>query len=227
MIQLWSQQHMTMITVLKIVVLRLLGQCEDSWSFCCKPFYPDADQCCSNPSLLLKRKPPRQKCRDSPDNTCRQCRRHTICSLLQNLCSFLRAKKCSWKKSIWYRLRIMMMADSQNKSFHKTAAKMWRDGGLAGMFRGNLTTVLKILPQTATQFAVRRPITDRYYLQSICTSCAFCFVDKIPETQICMWQKQTTSACPFDPKHLHMLTTCIYSSGPSATIHLKHGLMAL
>ena len=47
-----------------------------------------------------------------------------------------------------------MMADSRNKSFHKTAAKMWRDGGLAGMFRGNLTTVLKILPQTATQFAV-------------------------------------------------------------------------
>ena len=49
-----------------------------------------------------------------------------------------------------------MMADSRNKSFHKTAAKMWRDGGFSGMFRGNLTTVLKILPQTATQFAVRQ-----------------------------------------------------------------------
>ena len=71
----------------------------------------------------------------------------------------------------------MMMADSRNKSFYKTAAKMWRDGGLTGMFRGNLTTVLKILPQTATQFAVRFQVPSialteylqpfRSYFQSI------------------------------------------------------------
>ena len=49
----------------------------------------------------------------------------------------------------------MMMADSNNQSIRQTALKMWKDGGLAGMFRGNFATILKIIPQTATQFAVR------------------------------------------------------------------------
>ena len=47
-----------------------------------------------------------------------------------------------------------MMADEQNFSLHKTALKMWRDGGYLGLFRGNLATMMKIVPQTATQFAV-------------------------------------------------------------------------
>lgn len=50
----------------------------------------------------------------------------------------------------------MMMADKQNVSIYKTAVKMWKDGGYFGLFRGNLATMLKIVPQTATQFAVRK-----------------------------------------------------------------------
>ena len=49
----------------------------------------------------------------------------------------------------------MMMADKNNLSLRKTAVKMWNDGGALGLFRGNLATILKIAPQTATQFVVR------------------------------------------------------------------------
>ncbi len=31
---------------------------------------------------------------------------------------------------------------------------MWKDGGVRGLFKGNLATILKVAPQTAIQFAV-------------------------------------------------------------------------
>jgi len=32
---------------------------------------------------------------------------------------------------------------------------MWKDGGIKGLFKGNLATIMKVAPQTAVQFAVR------------------------------------------------------------------------
>lgn len=34
------------------------------------------------------------------------------------------------------------------------AHNMWKDGGVRGLFKGNLATILKVAPQTAIQFAV-------------------------------------------------------------------------
>lgn len=31
---------------------------------------------------------------------------------------------------------------------------MWKDGGIKGLFKGNLATIMKVAPQTAVQFAV-------------------------------------------------------------------------
>ena len=35
-----------------------------------------------------------------------------------------------------------------------TMKKMWADGGITGMFKGNMATMLKVMPQSAVQFAV-------------------------------------------------------------------------
>lgn len=35
------------------------------------------------------------------------------------------------------------------------AYNIWKEGGVTGMFRGNCATLLKVMPQTAVQFAVR------------------------------------------------------------------------
>jgi solute carrier family 25 phosphate transporter 23/24/25/41 len=52
------------------------------------------------------------------------------------------------------RLRTMMMADIQNTTIIGTARRMWAQGGLPGLWRGNLATVVKVFPQTAIQYAV-------------------------------------------------------------------------
>ena len=49
----------------------------------------------------------------------------------------------------------MMMADWSNKSLLGTARKMWASGGFFGLWRGNLVSVVKVVPQSAIQYAVR------------------------------------------------------------------------
>ena len=53
------------------------------------------------------------------------------------------------------RLRTMMMADARNSSLVGTARRMWASGGLPGLWRGNMCSVVKVVPQSAIQFAVR------------------------------------------------------------------------
>ena len=52
------------------------------------------------------------------------------------------------------RLRTMMMADYSNRTLLGTARKMWRSGGFLGLWRGNLVSVVKVVPQSAIQYAV-------------------------------------------------------------------------
>ena len=52
------------------------------------------------------------------------------------------------------RLRTMMMADTANTRLLPTMKKMWASGGLLGLWRGNLASVAKVMPQSAIQFAV-------------------------------------------------------------------------
>lgn len=52
------------------------------------------------------------------------------------------------------RLRTMMMADARNTSLVNTARRMWATGGLPGLWRGNMISVVKVMPQSAIQFAV-------------------------------------------------------------------------
>lgn len=52
------------------------------------------------------------------------------------------------------RLRTMMMADYSNRTLLGTAKKMWRSGGFYGLWRGNLVSVVKVVPQSAIQYAV-------------------------------------------------------------------------
>ena len=48
----------------------------------------------------------------------------------------------------------MMMADYSNRTLLGTAKKMWRSGGFLGLWRGNLVSVVKVVPQSAIQYAV-------------------------------------------------------------------------
>ena len=48
----------------------------------------------------------------------------------------------------------MMMADYSNRTLLGTAKKMWRSGGFYGLWRGNLVSVVKVVPQSAIQYAV-------------------------------------------------------------------------
>ena len=50
-----------------------------------------------------------------------------------------------------------MMADWSNKTLLGTARKMWASGGFFGLWRGNLVSVIKVVPQSAIQYAVRIP----------------------------------------------------------------------
>lgn len=51
----------------------------------------------------------------------------------------------------------MMMADVSNNSLLGTARKMWASGGFFGLWRGNLVSVVKVIPQSAIQYAVGAP----------------------------------------------------------------------
>ena len=48
----------------------------------------------------------------------------------------------------------MMMADTANTRLLPTMKKMWASGGFLGLWRGNLASVAKVMPQSAIQFAV-------------------------------------------------------------------------
>ena len=69
------------------------------------------------------------------------------------------------------RLRTMMMADAANARLAPTQRKMWASGGLLGLWRGNLASVVKIVPQSAIQFAVRRPRRRRVLAGSVRAAC--------------------------------------------------------
>lgn len=58
------------------------------------------------------------------------------------------------------RLRTIMMASAQPLSMAQCVRSMWQDGGLGGMFKGNMATVLKVLPASAVQFAAYDGVKD-------------------------------------------------------------------
>ncbi|KAL4856804.1 Calcium-binding mitochondrial carrier protein [Chlorella vulgaris] len=51
------------------------------------------------------------------------------------------------------RLRSIMMADRSATRLGPVLQRMWADGGLRGLFRGNLATVTKVFPSSAISFA--------------------------------------------------------------------------
>lgn len=51
------------------------------------------------------------------------------------------------------RLRTIMMADPTRSQLGPVLRSMWADGGVKGLFRGNLATVAKVFPSSAVQFA--------------------------------------------------------------------------
>ena len=52
------------------------------------------------------------------------------------------------------RLKIVMQLDSQKRGLTDTAARLYREGGIAGLFRSNLASVTKVLPYAAIQYGV-------------------------------------------------------------------------
>jgi solute carrier family 25 (mitochondrial phosphate transporter), member 23/24/25/41 len=58
------------------------------------------------------------------------------------------------------RLRTIMMASPTALTMKAAIHTMWRDGGLRGMFRGNMASVVKVLPSSAVQFAVYDGVGD-------------------------------------------------------------------
>ncbi|KAK9906889.1 hypothetical protein WJX75_009795 [Coccomyxa subellipsoidea] len=58
------------------------------------------------------------------------------------------------------RMRTMYMADRTQTSMAGCAHNMWKDGGVQGLFKGNMATMMKVAPQTAIQFAVYDTVTD-------------------------------------------------------------------
>lgn len=58
------------------------------------------------------------------------------------------------------RLRTIMMASTTPLTKRQAIATMWADGGLAGAYKGNMASVLKVLPSSAVQFAVYDTVRD-------------------------------------------------------------------
>ena len=48
------------------------------------------------------------------------------------------------------------LQDSNAGRIGPVLRRMWADGGVRGLFRGNLASVVKVFPSSAIQFAVRR-----------------------------------------------------------------------
>jgi solute carrier family 25 phosphate transporter 23/24/25/41 len=61
----------------------------------------------------------------------------------------------------------MMMADPRNVSLLGTAKRMWASGGFFGLWRGNMISVVKVVPQSAIQYAVYDTLTKNLMTPSI------------------------------------------------------------
>ena len=78
------------------------------------------------------------------------------CIIILHFTNCLLTKSCLCAVTAPFeRLRTMMMADWSNKTLLGTARKMWASGGFFGLWRGNLVSVIKVVPQSAIQYAVR------------------------------------------------------------------------
>ncbi|CAL8462209.1 g1740 [Coccomyxa elongata] len=97
------------------------------------------------------------------------------------------------------RMRTMYMADRTQTSMAGCAHNMWKDGGVRGLFKGNLATILKVAPQTAIQFAVYDTITDAM-LRSMASVESASGIH--PSKQLSRWQ--------------HLLAGC--AAGAAATV---------
>ena len=58
------------------------------------------------------------------------------------------------------RVRTILMASPAPLTMRAAAGAAWRDGGAAGLFKGNMASVVKVLPASAVQFAVYDGISD-------------------------------------------------------------------
>jgi Mitochondrial carrier protein len=58
------------------------------------------------------------------------------------------------------RLRTIMMASASPLTAREAVTAMWHDGGLPGLFKGNMASVVKVLPSAAIQFAVYDGVSD-------------------------------------------------------------------
>ena len=94
------------------------------------------------------------------------------------------------------RLRTMMMADAANARLAPTLRKMWASGGLLGLWRGNLASVVKIVPQSAIQFAVGRP---RWC--NMCKHMHTCLQDRCAQPQV-LPLAVCCRACPLARRNL-------------------------
>lgn len=64
------------------------------------------------------------------------------------------------------RLRTIMMTSPNATRLVPVLRGMWAEGGLRGMFRGNLATVAKVVPSSAIQFAVYDSVKDMMTMMS-------------------------------------------------------------
>jgi hypothetical protein len=58
------------------------------------------------------------------------------------------------------RMRTLAMASPAGMGISKALATAWADGGALGLFKGNMATVLKAIPGTATQFTAYHGLKD-------------------------------------------------------------------
>ncbi|GAB4821098.1 hypothetical protein N2152v2_008144 [Parachlorella kessleri] len=58
------------------------------------------------------------------------------------------------------RLRTLMMTEANARSLMPVLRRMWGEGGVKGLFRGNLATVVKVFPASAIQFSTYDSVKD-------------------------------------------------------------------
>jgi solute carrier family 25 (mitochondrial phosphate transporter), member 23/24/25/41 len=60
------------------------------------------------------------------------------------------------------RLRTIMMTSPTAITMRTAIQRMWNDGGAGGLFKGNMASVVKVLPSSAVQFAVYDSCSDTF-----------------------------------------------------------------
>lgn len=58
------------------------------------------------------------------------------------------------------RVRTILVASPTPMAMRDAVAAAWRDGGAPGLFKGNMASVVKVLPASAVQFAVYDGVSD-------------------------------------------------------------------